>query len=65
MRTEAHDNIIHNERKITMQELIKMYIYVTEQRDENAARETEEQRAAYYMYSLLARAYAREIEALA
>jgi len=47
-----------------MSEMIKMYNYVCEMRDENAAQATEQQRAAYYMYALLARAYAREIEAM-
>lgn len=47
-----------------MSEMINMYIYTCEMRDENAAQATEQQKAAYYMYALLARAYAREIEAM-
>jgi len=52
-------------KETTMSEMIKMYNYVCEMRDENAAQATEQQKAAYYMYALLARAYAREIEAMA
>lgn len=57
--------IIASKRKENiMNELINMYIYTCEMRDENAAQLTEQQKAAYYMYALLARAYAREIEAM-